>query len=355
MNERVQKIRESIIEFGLDGILIQNPVNRRYLSGFSGSAGVLYISKESSVLLTDFRYIEQAKKQAPNFKIINHTTHGFYKEINDLIKKENINFLGFEAHTISYKEYVEYTKSLTAAMKPTYHLIESLRMIKDETEISAIRQAAHIADKAFSHILSYLRIGAVERDIALELEYFMKKNGASDLSFATIVASGAFSSIPHAVPTDKKLENGDFLVMDFGCIYKGYCCDMTRTVVIGKATDKHKEIYNTVLTAQKLALEGIKPLKTGKEMDKIAREYIKSRGYGEYFGHGLGHCVGMEVHENPRLSINEEAKFYPGMIVTVEPGIYIPGFGGVRIEDLVVITEDGIDNLTISHKELIEI
>ena len=183
----------------------------------------------------------------------------------------------------------------------------------------------------------------------------MKKHGASDLSFSTIVASGAFSALPHWEPGERKLEVGDFVVMDFGCIYKGYCSDMTRTVVIGKASSRQKEIYDIVFQAQMAALEGLGPFKRGKEIDKIARDYILMQGYGSCFGHGLGHCVGMEIHENPRLSKNEEEEFLPGMVVTVEPGIYIPDFGGVRIEDLVLITDDGIEILTKSPKELIEI
>lgn len=355
MNQRLQKIRDSLEDLQLDCILIQNSINRSYISGFKGSSGILYISKESSVLFTDFRYVEQATKQAPNFTIINYTLKGLFEEVNELIGKENIKTIGFEAETISFHQYKEYREKLSASMVPTYQVVEKLRMVKDSQEISCIKEAAQIADQAFKHILSFLKEGVAERDIALELEYFMKKSGASDLSFGTIIASGASSSLPHAVPTDKKLQNSDFVVMDFGCIYKGYCSDMTRTVVIGKAGNRHKEIYETVLIAQKKALEGIEPNKKGKDIDKIARDYIASKGYGEYFGHGLGHCVGMEVHENPRFSMNEETIFLPGMVVTVEPGIYIPDFGGVRIEDLVVVTQEGMDNLTSSPKELIEV
>lgn len=354
MNERLKKIKGELSALNLDGLLIQNPVNRKYISGFSGSAGILFISKNSSILFTDFRYIEQAKNQAPDFKIINHTIRGLYKELNEVIQKEGIKTLGFESESVTFNEYKQYEKNLFVSMVPTLKIVEKLRAIKDEHEIALIREAARIADQAFAHILSFLKEGITEKDIALELEYFMKKNGASDLSFSTIVASGVFSALPHAVPTGKKLEKGDFVVMDFGCIYGGYCSDMTRTVVIGKPSSKHREIYETVLTAQKLALEAITPFVKGKEIDKVAREYITNKGYGEYFGHGLGHSVGMEVHENPRFSFNEENVIEPGTVITVEPGIYIPEFGGVRIEDLVVVREQGIENLTISPKDLIE-
>lgn len=355
MNERLKKLKDQVSALHLDGILIQNPFNRKYISGFSGSAGILFISNESSILFTDFRYIEQAKKQAPDFQIVNHTTRGLYKELNELIQKENIKTLGFESETVTFNEYKEYEKNLSVSMIPTSKIVEKIRAIKDENEIALIREAARIADQAFSHILPFLKEGVSEREVALELEFFMKKSGASDLSFSTIVASGAFSALPHAVPTDKKLEKGDFIVMDFGCVYKGYCSDMTRTVVIGKASNRHREIYETVLMAQKMALEGIKPFVKGKEIDKIARDHIASQGYGEYFGHGLGHSVGMEIHENPRFSVTEEGIIEPGTVITVEPGIYIPDFGGVRIEDLVVVREQGIENLTRSPKDLIEV
>jgi len=349
------KIREALSKNNLDAIIIHSSVNRRYISAFTGSAGILLISKFSAVLLTDFRYIEQATKQAPDFTIINYTTEGLYNEINKFIEKENVKRLAFEAEQLSFNDYKKYEEMINAHLIPTNKIVEDIRKIKDIDEIESIKKAVDIGDKAFNHILSFLKEGISEREIALELEYFMKKNGASDLSFSTIVASGAFSSLPHWEPGERRLQNGDFLVMDFGCIYKGYCSDMTRTVVIGKASSKQKEIYNIVLEAQKAALEAIKPFKKGKEIDKISRDYIENKGYGQYFGHGLGHCVGMEIHENPRFSINEEEEFLPGMVVTVEPGIYIPDFGGVRIEDLVVITKDGIDNLTKSPKELIEI
>jgi Xaa-Pro aminopeptidase len=355
MKERLTKIRKLLIDNQLDGIMIHSPVNRKYLSGFTGSAGILLISQSLAVLLTDFRYIEQAKKQATDFIIIDYMAEGLYNEINKFIKKENINRLAIEAEKLSYKEYREYNEKLDAQLVPTEKLVENIRKIKDKDEIKRIKQAAAIGDEAFRHILSFLKAGISERDIALELEYYMKKHGASDLSFSTIVASGAFSALPHWEPGERKLELGDFVVMDFGCIYKGYCSDMTRTVVIGKASSRQKEIYDIVFQAQMAALEGLGPFKRGKEIDKIARDYIEMKGYGSCFGHGLGHCVGMEIHENPRLSKNEEEEFLPGMVVTVEPGIYIPDFGGVRIEDLVLITDDGIEILTKSPKELIEI
>ena len=233
--------------------------------------------------------------------------------------------------------------------------LSSFRKIKSPEELDRMERAERIGDEAFSYILNELKPGVTELQIAAKLEYFMRSHGAEGTSFDTIVASGYHSAMPHAVPTEKPLENGDFVTMDFGCRYQGYCSDMTRTVVIGKADPRQKEIYQIVLEAQQAALEGLRPGMTGTEGDRLARDVIEKAGYGEYFGHGLGHSVGLEIHEKPALSTRDETVLLPGMIETVEPGIYIPGFGGVRIEDMVVLTETGIRNLTTSPKELIEL
>ena len=233
--------------------------------------------------------------------------------------------------------------------------LDGLRVIKNEEELAWMERAEQIGDEAFSYILGELRPGISELEVAAKLEYFMRSNGAEKVSFDAIVASGLNSAMPHAVPTGKLLEKGDFVTLDFGCKYQGYCSDMTRTVVIGKADSRQKEIYQIVLDAQLAALEGLRPGMTGAEGDRLAREAIEKAGYGEYFGHGLGHSVGLEIHEKPALSMKDQTVLCPGMIETVEPGIYIPGFGGVRIEDMVVLTETGIRNLTSSPKELIEV
>ncbi|NMA83818.1 MAG: aminopeptidase P family protein [Epulopiscium sp.] len=356
MERRIQELRKKMVEQKIDAILVQQAANRRYMSLFTGSSASLYISHQQQVLLTDFRYVEQATKQSPNYKIIDHTKKGLYVTLNELIMEDQAKSLGFEADAITYHQYEEYNKHVKIEeMIPIQNVIETLRMVKSEDEIKSIQQAAKIADQAFTHILSVLKAGVTEKDMALELEFFMKKQGAQNLSFDTIVASGVRSSLPHGVPTHKIIEEGDFVTFDFGCIYDGYCSDMTRTVVIGKASDKQKEIYNTVLAAQEQGLASIRPEITGKEVDQVARDLITAAGYGAYFGHGLGHGVGLEIHEEPRLSLTGEKVLKTGMVVTVEPGIYIPDFGGVRIEDLVVVTEDGIENLTSSPKSLIEL
>jgi Xaa-Pro aminopeptidase len=353
MLQRVEKLRALLKEKELDGALIIKGHNRKYISGFTGSAGFVLVTEDKAIFITDFRYVEQASAQCQGFEIVQINND---YPVTEEIKKHNIKVLGFEEDFVTYQQFNDFNNKLdNIELVPLEGALSKLRQIKDDGEIELISKAAHIGDMAFSHILNYIKPGVRELDLALELEYFMKKQGASGASFESIVASGKRSSLPHGVASEKLIENGDFITFDFGCIYKGYCSDMTRTVVVGKASEKQREIYDIVLEAQVKALEAIKPGPMGKEIDKIARDIITSRGYGQYFGHGLGHALGMEVHESPRLSPLETQVLSKGMVVTDEPGIYIPDFGGVRIEDLVVITEDGNNVLTKSSKELIEI
>lgn len=353
MHRRLCKLREILKEKKLDAAIIFKPENRRYISGFTGTSGYALITIDKAFFLTDFRYIDQAKEQCKEYDIVKHTNE---RSIFSIINELNLNNLGFEEDFITYHQYMEFSKELDPIeLIPLDGVISSLRKIKDEEEIKYIRQAAHIADEAFLHICNYMRPGIAEKHVALELETFMKKEGASGTSFDTIVASGIRSSLPHGVASDKLLEKGDFVTLDFGCIYNGYCSDMTRTIVLGKANERQKEIYHIVLKAQQKALVAIKPGITGIEADKVARDFITSCGYGEYFGHGLGHGVGLEIHENPRLAPIGDEVLKEGMIVTDEPGIYIPDFGGVRIEDLLMITESGNKVLSKSPKNLIEI
>lgn len=360
MNQRTKKLLSLLEEKKLEAMLIVNPSNRRYLSYFTGSAGLLYISPKRQVLLTDFRYIEQANKQCPDYEIQNHQAKGLLPLLKELMDQDRVKNVGIESNSVTYAQYEEYkTVFGEITITGTQSMVENLRQIKDEEEIENLKRAETIGDIAFTHIVHFIREnypkGVSENEIALELEVNMRKNGAQGTSFNSIVAAGTKSSLPHAVPGDVILKAGDFVVMDFGCIYNGYCSDMTRTIVIGEPSPKHLEIYNTVLLANEEALKAIKPGKTGKEIDAVARDIITQKGYGDHFGHGLGHSVGLDIHESPRLSVIDETKLEPGMVVTVEPGIYIPDFGGVRIEDLVVVTETGIENLTYSPKELIVI
>ncbi|MBF8982648.1 aminopeptidase P family protein [Lutibacter sp. B2] len=353
MYRRISKFKEILKEKKLDGGIIYKPENRRYMSGFTGSSGYVLITADKTFFITDFRYIEQSKSECKEYEIIEHNDkHTIYSILNDL----NLNSLGFEEDFVTYNQYKEFKEKLNKTkLIPLDGAISSLRIIKYEDEVASIEKAASIADDAFKHICGYIKPGITEKEVAIELEFYMKRKGASATSFDTIVASGVRSSLPHGIASDKVIQNGDFITMDFGCIYNGYCSDMTRTVVLGKASDKQKEIYNIVLEAQTKALEAIKPERDCVEIDKVARDIIKSKGFGEYFGHGLGHGVGLEVHENPRLSPTSKDLLKPGMVVTDEPGIYIPDFGGVRIEDLVLVTQTNHKVLSKSPKELIEL
>ncbi|RUS48051.1 Xaa-Pro peptidase family protein [Cohnella sp. AR92] len=352
-NERVSKLRAALQELGGEAILITNAYNRRYLSGFTGSSGVVLITRERAVLLTDFRYREQAPQQAKGFEVLEHGP-GIYGDVAALLNKWGVSRLHIEEQDMTYATYLSVQEKLNPIeLVVSQGIVEKLREIKDEQEIAIIQEAADVADRAFDHILGFIKPGVTEASVALELETFMRKQGAAGPSFDTIVASGERSSLPHGVASDKLIGSGEFVTLDFGAYYKGYCSDITRTVVVGPASDRHREIYGIVLEAQLNALEHLRPGMTGHDGDALTRDIITRYGYGDYFGHSTGHGVGMEVHEWPRLARNSNSILTPGMIVTVEPGIYLPGFGGVRIEDDVVVTNDGIKILTRSPKELI--
>ncbi|MDR5658203.1 Xaa-Pro peptidase family protein [Serpentinicella sp. ANB-PHB4] len=351
--ERLNKAQSILTSENIDAVLIAKPENRRYISNFTGSVGFLVITKEAPYILVDFRYIEQAKSQCEDFKVVEINKEN---PIENIFQKLNLKRVGFEDEYMTYQQYNKlYNKKYNIDLVPLGNKVNKLRMAKSQTEVDYIKKAASLADEAFDHILSFIQPNMVEREISLELEFFMKKKGASANSFDFIVASGKRSSLPHGVASNKKITKGDFVTFDFGCVYHGYCSDMTRTIVIGEANTKQLEIYNTVLKAQETALRAVKPGITGKELDEIARNIIAKKGFGQYFGHGLGHGVGLEVHELPHISVLGEEPLKPGMVITIEPGIYIPDFGGVRIEDLVVVTDDGYEVLSKSTKELIEL
>ena len=346
-------------ELNLNALIITDPYNMRHVSGFRGGEGALYISAAQKVLITDSRYTEQAAKES-NFTVIEECrSHNRQTILKECVEKEAISgdfTMGYEDESMLCCEFARMKKALPVQVWVALEgRIDALRQVKTEEELTYLAKAEEIGDKAFTRLLKVLKLGMTELEVAAELEYFMKQEGAEDLSFNTIVASGLNSSMPHAIPGNKKIEEGDFITFDFGCKYKGYCSDMTRTVVLGKANEKQKEIYNVVLKAQLAGLEAVKAGISGSSVDKVSRDIITEAGYGEYFGHGLGHSVGLFIHENPRLSPSDDTILQAGMIETVEPGIYVPGFGGVRIEDMVVVTENGCRNLAHSPKELIEV
>jgi Xaa-Pro aminopeptidase len=352
VQNRLSILRNKMDKKAIDAVLLWGDINRNYITGFTGDESCAIITKGKSIFITDSRYIEQAKLQVKGFDILDHKGD-FVGFIASLVKEANINKLCFEEDILSYSQYTKFKNALECEFLPLEGLVEEMRLIKDKDEIDNITKAAQIADKAFDHMLQFIQVGMKETEIALELEFFMKKQGASDLSFTSIVASGVRSSMPHGVASDKRIKESEFLTLDFGCVYNGYCSDMTRTLVIGEPTEEMINIYNTVKEAQQLALVEIAPGIKCSEVDKIARDYITSKGYGKYFGHGLGHGVGCEIHEAPRLSPKSEATLQSGMVVTDEPGVYVPEFGGVRIEDLILVTEDGYKVLSKSPKELI--
>lgn len=351
-----KRVQEILQKLSIGAVLISNGNNMRYVSGFAGGTGYLYISEKKHAVITDFRYTIQAEMEAEGYEIITIGNGGYEDAINDILRTEGISRLGFEAEDMLFSAYQNLKEKLEVKdLVPIGQEITAMRQIKTPRELEFIKKAEAIGDQVFTEILTYIKPGMTELEISARIEYLLKLNGGQSCSFPAIIASGVNSSMPHAVPTQKKIEMGDFLTMDFGCVYEGYCSDMTRTIVIGKASEKQKEVYHTVLKAQMAALDFIKAGYQGKEVDKVARDIIYGAGYEGCFGHGLGHSVGLYIHENPRLSMLEESIIEAGMTETVEPGIYIKGFGGVRIEDLVVVTEEGHVNFTFSEKNLIEL
>ena len=350
-----------------DSFLISDPYSLRYYTDFRGGEGFAFCSAQKQVLIVDSRYTEAAEKESDWTVIEFNAARPVSAIVCDIVQSERLISVGYEDEHMTcaafgrIKEKINSTlsemngKTSELIWKPVGKLLLGPRQVKDQEEIKLLREAEHIGDAAFKDILGILKPGMTELEVAAELEYSMKKHGASGLSFDTIAASGINSSMPHAIPTEKCLETGDFLTMDFGCIYQGYCSDIARTVVIGKASDEQKEIYNIVLEAQLKVLENVRPGMVCKEVDAIARDHIRNSGYGDYFGHGLGHSVGLYIHESPAFNTRDESVLEPGMVITDEPGIYLPGKFGVRIEDMILITEDGFENLAASPKELIEL
>lgn len=350
MLKRIENLRKQMQSREIEAVILTARVSHRYFTGFDNEDGALLITTNSAYAFEDFRYFEHAERAlAGKYKVIRSLN-----ELGSILKENNIKKLGFEDLSVSVNEYNILKKDIEAELVPIGNMVVSLREIKDEGEIEKINQAQIITDMAFEHILGILSTDITETDVSAELEYFMKKHGAEDKSFETISISAEKTSLPHGVPSNVKLKRG-FFTMDFGATVDGYHSDMTRTVCIGKADEEMKKLYNTVLDAQLKALEYLENGgRDGKQADKIARDII-DKDYKGYFGHSLGHSVGLEIHEKPVMSPKSEAILVKGNIVTVEPGIYIPRKYGVRIEDMVAICEKGIENFTKSPKTLIEI
>jgi len=327
------------------GIIITSPANIFYYSGFTSEDATLFITKQRRILVTDSRYTYQAKLEAPDYEIRNVT-----EGIINIAKELECESLCFEENHVTVSDFALFQK-FDKKLLPAAKKISHPRRIKDTQEIEKIKNAEDLAASAYDALLNQLHTGMTELEVALFLEFYMRKNGASGVSFPTIVASGVRSCMPHGEATHKEIEKGDFVTIDFGCVLDGYCSDMTRTVIMGSASDRQKEIYDVVLKAQLEAIAAIKPGMPCNEIDLISRRIIAENGYGEYFSHSLGHSVGIEIHEAPNFSQKSEDICQIGNVITVEPGIYINGFGGVRIEDVVVIGET-CHNLTKSCKDL---
>ncbi len=356
----MEELKNICRERELQGILITDPYNLRYLTGFCGGEGVALYTESMAVLYVDSRYTKAAEEEClvkgNGFRVKEFNRR---EPLMELLKgqlvKDEAERIGFEDRVMVCSTFSRYTAELGVRLLPLEGSLDCLRRLKTPEELKLLCKAEEIGDTALSHVLGLLKPGMTELSVAAELEYAMKKAGAEGLSFDTIAASGPNSAKPHAIPSDRRLAEGDFLTMDFGCIYHGYCSDMTRTVVIGKASPDQRKVYQTVLDAHLKAMEGLRPGMRCCDVDKIARDHIEAAGYGEYFGHGLGHSVGLYIHEGPALNTRDETLLVPGMIETIEPGIYIPGFGGVRIEDMGVVTEEGYTSFAHSPKELIEL
>lgn len=358
---RLERFTKELCRTEYDAALISSQINQRYVSGFKYTSGYILITREKAFLLADFRYIEAARKtlEKTNFEVIQPLS-GMLEAVASLLRENNVKTLLIEESSVSCSEFDRYKNSLgkdTELVGGASAILSKMRQVKDEEELSLIKKAQSITDAAFDHILKVMTPNMTEIEVALELEFFMRRNGAEDVAFGTIAVSGDTSSMPHGEAQSRPLQKG-FFTMDFGALYEGYCADMTRTVVIGKADADMKKLYNTVLEAQRAALEMFGEGVSCYELDKCARDIIEGAGYRGCFGHSLGHGVGMVVHEDPRLapSADRNLVLVRGNVTSCEPGIYVEGKYGCRIEDLVAIELDGkANNLTKSPKELIEL
>lgn len=351
IQQRLQQVRQRLEQDNLNAIIVSQPENRRYLSGFTGSAGHLFISSRESILATDFRYTEQAKAQAPDYEII-EIKGEIDKWLPGILTRLQASRIAFESADIAvstfekFKEAVKQTSGIVVQFVPTVNLVESIRAVKDAEELEKLYRACSLADAAFEYISSYLSAGMTEIAAAWQVEKFLRENGSETTPFEIIVASGSNAALPHARPTDRIIAEGEPVIFDLGARVSGYCSDLSRTICPGTPGEKFIKVYDLVLGAQLTGLTLIKPGLTGSQADRLARTVIEKGGYGASFGHGLGHGVGLAVHEMPRLGLNSSDHLDNGMVFTIEPGVYLPGWGGVRIEDTVMLENGRVKSLT---------
>ncbi len=357
---RIARLRETMARLGLDAFLISQPESRRYLSGFTGhdhppgdSAGYLFITDSEALLLTDGRTTEQAEKEAPHYQVerIEDRLAGVLATV---LQGREVSRIAFEGNHLPFRVYEEVKSILPedATLVPTYDLVDLMRAVKEPGELEAIREAVELADRAFAHLLGLATPGVTERELAWEVEAFLRRNGSEGVAFDPIVAGGPNAAMPHHVPGDRPLQAGEPVIIDWGARVRGYCSDITRTIVLGEADDRFKQLYGVVLAAQTRAEERIRAGMTGVKADALARTVIANAGLGDAFAHSLGHGVGLAIHERPTLRRTSEDVLEDGMVFSVEPGVYLPGWGGIRIEDLVTMRGGKPIVLTRSPKEL---
>ena len=350
-----KKIREQLVRRGLDAMLLTEEANRFYASGFhsTGTDGVAVVTAEKAYYFTDARYIEAAMRGVEGAQVqLMGRGRSYFDLIGQVVADHGVKTMGFDDAYMTVADWQRYRKKLGCQLEPATELLLELRRVKDDEEIEAIVGAQRITERAYDQILEEIRPGVTEREVAARLQYLMLHFGAEKMSFDPIVVSGPNGSVPHGVPTDRKISEGEFVTMDFGCIYHGYCSDMTRTVAVGYATEEMQRIYDTVLRAQKAGIAAASGTASGEAVDGAARKVIAGAGYGEYFGHSFGHGVGVEIHEAPNVSPGNKLPLGAGAVVSAEPGIYLPGKLGVRIEDLLVLTPAGCHDITRAPKAL---
>lgn len=349
----IAQIASKLPEYGLDAMLVTSESGERYALGFHGE-GLLLVTKTGTHYSTDGRYIEAAQEEIDGAQIkLVSQGNGHLALARAFIEEQGLHNVGFESGAMSVDAHRRYEQELPCILTPAQSLLDDLRASKDEDELALMRRAQQITDEAFKETLNYIRIGVTEQEIAARLVYEMMRRGAEKVSFDPIVAAGANGSKPHAVPEEQVFDSGMFITMDFGCKVGGYCSDMTRTVALGHPTEEMERVYETVLAAQKAGINAARAGVTGREVDEAARRVIMEAGYGAYFTHSFGHCLGIDIHESPNASPNENRVLPVGAVISAEPGIYLPGQFGVRIEDVLILKEGGCEDITRSPKDLI--
>ncbi len=352
--DRSYKLTDAMHIGAGEAVLLHKPSNMFYISGYTGE-GLVLLTANKKAIITDFRYTEQAQNQAPGYQVLMTTRDCDQNQtVYKVLKEQNISKAYYEDDHITVRDFRGMEKVMEGvSFLPVDKAPEKLRELKDETEIEKLARACKITSEAFTYILGVIREGMTELEIARALEHYMLTHGAQELAFHTIIASGENGSLPHAIPGERKVRSGDMITLDFGAKVDGYCADMTRTIALGQPSEKMRHVYDVVFTAQQMAQDALMAGKVCREIDAIAREYIAAQGFGENFGHGLGHSLGIDIHENPRLSMLCADITQENQVLTVEPGVYLPGIGGVRIENSCVVTKDGCYSLTTAPKELI--